>query len=163
MKKVFASLLPLAALLIIFCEKQVDIEAEKADVQTTINQFYQILETEDIQLLSQLVTHDEDAVSFGTDAAERWVGWESFKEAIQQQFDAFDSTKLNVRDQVVKVSKSGTVAWYSEIVDFQIFSQGEQINVDGLRATGVLEKRDGRWIVVQVHNSIPVSGQAVEY
>ena len=32
-----------------------------------------------------------------------------------------------------------------------------------LRFAGVLEKRNGNWVIVQIHASMPVEGQAVEY
>jgi SnoaL-like domain len=32
-----------------------------------------------------------------------------------------------------------------------------------LRATGVLEKRDGKWLLVQMHFSVGVQEQAVQY
>ena len=163
MKKIFVFLLGFLFFVIIACEKQVDIEAEKVAVQTAIDQLSQATETKDIELFSQLVAHDEDMVSFGTDAAERWIGWESSKEAAQKQFDAFDSIKFSVRDQIIKISQSGTVAWYSQITDLQVIMQGEQISVEGIRSTGVLEKRDGKWVLVQSHGSVPVSGQAVEH
>ena len=163
MKKVFVFLLGLASLLIIACEKQVDIEAEKAQVKSVLDQYFKVIETEDIELLSQLTAHDEDMVNFGTDAAERFVGWKSLKESFQKQCDAFDTAKISVRDRVIKISQSGTVAWYSVILDFKVKSHGKEISIEGVRSTGVLEKREGKWVFVQGHSSIPVSGQAVEY
>jgi len=79
-------------------------------------------------------------VALGTDAAEHWVGWEPLKEDVQKMFDSVDYSKISIREQVIKISKSGDVAWFSEILDFQVEVQGEQVNDPGTRFTGVLEK-----------------------
>lgn len=63
----------------------------------------------------------------------------------------------------IKVADLGNVARFSEIMDFSVASKGESINAKGIRIAGVLEKRDGNWVFVQYHFSIPVAGQAVEY
>ena len=102
-------------------------------------------------------------VNSGTDTAERWVGYTALKEAVQKQFDAFESTKMTVRDQVIKVHKSGEAAWFSEIADWNVIAMEDTIEIKDSRFTGVLEKRDGNWVIVQFHASVPVSGQAAQY
>ena len=48
------------------------------------------------------------------------------------------------------------VNWFVESAD-------EQFTFDGIRTTGVLEKEDVGWKIVQIHTSMPVKGQAVRY
>jgi ketosteroid isomerase-like protein len=153
----------LAFLAISGCAPKVDLEAEKAKVKAVVDQFGQLLETEDMALFSKIMAQDPDMVNFGTDAAERWVGYETLKESVQQQFAAFDSTKLSVRDQVIKVHDSGNVAWFSEVADWDVAAQGQPVHIAGSRITGVLEKRNGNWVFAQFHASVPVSGQAAQY
>jgi len=145
------------------CANEVDVEAEKSELKKVIDQFTQTLVNEDIETFSRIMAHDDDMVTFGTDAAEHWIGWEPLKEDVQKMFDSADYSKISIREQVIKISKSGDVAWFSEILDFQVEVQGEQVNNPGIRFTGVLEKREGNWIIVQFHNSMPVAGQVVEY
>jgi len=163
MKKSIAFLLAIAFLAIFVCEKKVDIETEKARVKLVCDQFVQALETENMEMITKTHAHDDDMVMFGTDAAERWVGWESFRDAVQNQFDAFESVDISVKDQVIKVHESGRTAWFSEIVDFNFKVQGQPVSVNGVRVTGIMDKRDGNWVIIQSHTSVPVVGQAVEY
>ena len=163
MRKILLLLFGIAFLIFTSCEIKVDIEKDTDDIKSVLNQFNKVFETEDIQLLSEITAHDEDMVSFGTDAVERWVGWESFKEAIQKQFDTLENTKISAKDQVLKISQSIDVAWFSYIMDAQAELQGDQINLEGIRVTGVLEKRDSKWVIVQSHFSVPVAGQVFEY
>jgi ketosteroid isomerase-like protein len=99
----------------------------------------------------------------GTDAAERFVGYEPVEASMRKQFESYEETKLTTRERVVKVHRSGEVAWCSELWDVQGKAQGQPYTLEGMRVTGVLEKRGGTWVVVQWHASVPVSGQAVKY
>jgi len=142
----------------------VDIEVEKAEVTDVLGQFWESWETEDLELFSRVMAHDPDMVDFGTDAAERWVGWDALRESMQQQMDAYESFEPSVKEQVVKVHETGTVAWFSSVLNLRIVpADGDPIELEGVRATGVLEKRAGNWLIVQFHGSLPVAGQAVEY
>ena len=141
----------------------VDIEAEKAAVKTLVDEWMHCMETEDIETFSNLIAHDPDMVNFGTDAAERWVGWEALLDSIQKQFESTENVIVSTRDQVIFVHKAGEVAWVSMLMDMEGMAQGEAFSLEGMRLTGVFEKRDANWVIVQIHGSVPVSGQAIEY
>jgi len=64
---------------------------------------------------------------------------------------------------VIKVNATGNTAWFSELYDWKMVTQGQPVNLIGARVTGVLDKRNGKWVCVQFHVSVPVSGQAAEY
>lgn len=144
-------------------EPAVDIEAEKAAVRAVLDDWIKCIETEDIELFSKIIAHDDDMVSFGTDAAEHWVGWESIKESVQKQFESVENADISIRELVIKVHNSGEVAWVSLLMDFKGEAMGEPFSVEGMRVTGVMEKRNGNWVFVQSHSSMPVTGQVVKY
>ena len=144
-------------------EPAVDIETEEAAVEAFIDDYLEIFKTEDMEMLSKMYAHDDDMVVFGTDAAEHFIGWESMKESMQKQFDALDMTEVAIRKLSIKVHKSGEVAWASFLMDAKGEAMGEPFEFEGSRFTGVLEKRNGNWVFVQVHFSVPVEGQAVKY
>jgi uncharacterized protein (TIGR02246 family) len=141
----------------------VDIEAEKTAVKTLIDEWLHCFETEDTETFSNIIAHDPDMVNFGTDAAERWVGWEALQDSVQKQFESTENVIVSTKDQVIFVHKAGEVAWFSLLVDMEGLAQGEPFSSEGMRLTGVFEKRDGNWVVVQIHGSVPVSGQAIKY
>jgi ketosteroid isomerase-like protein len=113
MKNLFVLFVLIVFLGLSACTQKVDLEAEKAQVKTMIDQLEQLFETEDMEIFSRIYAHDSDMVIFGTDAAEHFVGWEPVKESFQQSFASFENTRLTVKDQVIKVHKSGEVAWFS--------------------------------------------------
>ena len=53
----------------------------------------------------------------------------------------------------MNLSETGTVAWFSALLDDFGEWQGEPVGWEDARWTGVLEKRDGRWVIVQMHFS----------
>ncbi len=114
----------------------VNLEAEKAAVKTVVDQWMQGMKTKDMEIYSRNFAHDSDMVNFGTDAAEKWVGWESLKESIESQFKSMDVDNISIKDQVIKVHKSGEVAWFSEVLDFTGKAQGQPFSMEGFRLTG---------------------------
>jgi ketosteroid isomerase-like protein len=142
---------------------QVDLAAEETAAKSAMNQFWQSFQAGDINLVSEVIAHDPDMVMIGTDAAERWVGYEEFRKAMEQQFAAMESIQPSVYDEIFKIHHSGEIAWYSAVADFKGISLGEDFEFAGLRVTAVLEKRNAKWVIVQYHGSVPVAGQLVEY
>ncbi len=140
-----------------------DLEAQRVAVKSVVDDFATVLETKDMDLFAGIMAHDSDMVAFGTDASERWVGYDAIRAAVQAQLTAFDAVALTVRDQVIHVHPSGLVAWVSEVTDWQITQDENQVDLPGVRLTGVLEMRDGSWVFVQFHVSVPVEGQAAAY
>jgi ketosteroid isomerase-like protein len=129
----------------------------------TVNKFADAVRANDASAVGALLVHDEDAVNFGTDKAERWVGYQATMAAMRAQFAAFQTTSVAVKDQVVHLMPAGDGAYFSELWDWSISSQGQKMVLKDVRVTGVLVRRDDRWQGAQFHFSLPVGGQAVPY
>ena len=163
MRKRFAVVIVATVSLTISCVQQVDLESAEAAARAVSAQLWQAMESQDLDLMSQVMAHDPDMIIFGTDAAERWVGYEAFMAAEEQMAAAFDVEQLSVHDEVLTIHGSGEVAWFSVVMDGKGTVGGKHFSVEGVRITGVLEKRDARWVIVQYHSSVPVAGQNIEY
>jgi ketosteroid isomerase-like protein len=161
--KNFILIFATALLVVNACNRKVDLEAEKAAVNAVINQNLQMVITKDMDLMSKIYAHDDDMVFIGTDSAEYMVGWETIKKVMQKQFAGPETVNFSTRDKVIKVHDSGLVAWASMIVDWNVKVQGQAMRLEGIRSTSVFEKRNGNWVFVQAHVSVPVSGQAIKY
>jgi ketosteroid isomerase-like protein len=99
----------------------------------------------------------------GTDSGERWVGSASFLAAEESMMQAFDAERPTRREETLQVHPSGDVAWFSTVFDLETSVGGELGTFEGLRTTGLIAKRDGRWLLLQCHTCVPVAGQQVEY
>lgn len=134
-----------------------------ASAKTAIGRFVGALKANDATALGRIVVHDPDMVAFGTDQAERWVGHEQLMKALRAQLAAFRTTDVSVRDEVVHLTPLKDGAYFSEVWDWKLRSQGNDMVLKNVRVTGVLLRRRGRWLVAQFHMSMPVGGQAVPY
>ena len=65
----------------------------------------------------------------------------------------FQAVRYEIRDLRINIAGSGTVAWWFCILDDINEWKGEPANWEDTRWTGVMEKRDGRWEIVQQHFS----------
>jgi hypothetical protein len=85
------------------------------------------------------------------------VGLENFKIYAEQWKDPdFRGTRFEFKDLRIIFSNSGDVAWYSCFLDDCGSYKGREYCLENVFHTGVLEKRDGRWVHVLVHGSYPV-------
>lgn len=107
-------------------------------------------------------TFSNDAVLIGTDEAEYLSGWSEIEPSIVGQL-AIKNPKFETRDLNIIMSSSGDMASYTQLLDFT-FTVGEDSGeINNVRNSGVVKKINGEWKVVQIHWSIGVQGQAVEY
>jgi uncharacterized protein (TIGR02246 family) len=139
------------------CTQRGNTDTERAKIKSVVDDFKNFWETEDMNLFSKIMAHDADMVNYGTDANEIFVGWNALKDSVQQMLPAIDKTKITVRNQVIKIDVDGNAAWFSEVWDWDLVFGGQPVKLLNQRLTGVLEKRNNNWVIVQFHNSVPVT------
>lgn len=66
----------------------------------------------------------------------------------------FKAVRYEISDLRINLSQSGTVAWFCCLLDDINEWKGQPASWENTRWTGVLEKRDGNWRMVQQHFSI---------
>ena len=136
---------------------------EMQEVQDVLTRFGRMWEDEDMETFEEIIAHDPEMVVIGTDTSEYIVGYEPFKKARKQQFESFENIEFNVQERAVQLAETGTVAWFTEVYDVFLMAQDQPVSLDDIRVSGVMEKRDGAWVIVHLHTSVPVRGQAAEY
>ncbi|MDQ2721592.1 MAG: nuclear transport factor 2 family protein [Bacteroidota bacterium] len=156
MKKKFAIVLfIITAFYVTNCSAQtIDIKAEKVKVKLVVDEFYKTFETKDMKLLSGIVAHDSKMVNYGMNANLIFVGWNALQDSLTKMLAVMEKTKMNIKNQVINVDPTGNFAWFSEMCDMDLEYAGHPMQINGQRYTGVLEKRNGKWLIVQFHNSV---------
>ena len=85
------------------------------------------------------------------------IGLDNFKKYAEQWKDPdFRGTRFEFKDLRIVFSRSGDVAWYSCTLDDCGSFKGKESCLKDVFQTGVLEKRDGRWVHTLMHGSYPV-------
>lgn len=137
-------------------------ENAAAEVKAVLDKLVRAWETGDIAAVDAIMAKDKDAVWFGTDAAEHFVGYEPVRASFAKQFATYQA-KVQLKERSIKLSTSETAAWATEVMDLSARMGSESATVSGIRVTSVLEKRQGVWLIVHFHYSVPVAGQAIKY
>lgn len=115
----------------------------------------------DMATLSRLMAHDADITSY-TIGGRKYVGWPALERDMQEEFNSAARIEIPIRE--LKVWTKGDLAWYAMEVDYiRTVGQGrdQQRALLPLRETGVLERRNGQWVLLSWHESFRNAGGAV--
>ena len=114
-------------------------------------------------------TFAKDAIIIGTDESEFLVGWDKIKTSLMGQIEEIENPKFVTKDLKIVMSDNSDMASYSQILNFSYrtptteSSSGVKYEINDIRNSGVIKKIDGNWKIVQIHWSIGVKGQVIEY
>ena len=139
----------------------VDSDKVMVEVQNEIRRAYKIWETKDINSVKEI--YADTIVVFGTDESEYWKGIDEFEATLKVQMTAINDPIFDFKNETIHISPSGDMASYSHKFDITFTSKGGTENLEGVRVSGVLVKEGSSWKHVQLHWSIGVKGQVVEY
>ena len=115
----------------------------------------------DIGTLSKMMAHDADITSY-TIGGRKYVGWPDFERDMQEEFQSAHTIEIPIRD--LKVWSNGDVAWYAMEIDYiRTVKTGNDSKraLLPLRETGVLERRNGQWVLLSWHESFRNAGGAM--
>ena len=132
-----------------------DPETEAA-VMSVVRQFAETFNTHDINSGLALFASDPDVVFIGTGGDEKCIGLAEIKAELERAFTQSERSLIQIG--WYSVSAAGSVAWGAADAVIQAKVSGQEISFP-VRLTTVLEKRGGRWLIVQSHASMPAAGQ----
>jgi ketosteroid isomerase-like protein len=145
------------AVTIVSCAKEAprNPAAEREEIARVIGNSITWALDKNSDLLFNSVAQDSAFFIFHPDSASTIVGFDAFKKMVNDFFmqDGFKATGSAIRDMRIDVSRSGDVAWWSAILDDFGEVDGRPYAWRNTRWTGVLEKREGKWVIVQMHFS----------
>jgi hypothetical protein len=141
----------------LFCSNdplKIDIEHEKAAIEKVIDISIGWAMDKNLDLLYSSVAQDSSFFIYHPDSKSTIVGFEAFTKLSPFWMSSdFKATHYKIWDLRINLSRSGNVAWYSCMLEDCAEIKGEPGCWEDTRWTGVLEKRDGKWVIVQMHFS----------
>jgi ketosteroid isomerase-like protein len=126
---------------------------DTTELEATVRALVRANSEKDLPAMSKLMAHDADIVSYSI-GGRKYVGWPELERDIKAEFA--NATALDLRITELKVWSKGDIGWYTmELAYGRILGQGpdQQRTVLPLRETGVLERRDGQWVLLSWHES----------
>jgi ketosteroid isomerase-like protein len=139
----------------------VSLAADDQGAEAAVRALVRANAEKDIQTLSRLMAHDADITSY-TIGGRKYVGWPDFERDMQEEFHSATTIEIPIRE--LKVWTKGDVAWYVMEVDYiRTVARGSepQRALLPLRETGVLERRNGEWVLLSWHESFRNAGGAI--
>ena len=107
----------------------------------------------DLATLSNLIAHDGDIISY-TIGGRKYVGWNELARDLQNEFVSV--ARLEIPITHLKVWTRGDTAWFAMELDYIRYVEtgnGQSRTALPLRETGVLERRNGKWLLLGWHES----------
>jgi len=128
--------------------------ADNTDLEATVRALVRANAEKDLPTMSKLMAHDADITSY-TIGGRKYVGWPDLERDIKEEFAKVAALDLPISE--LKVWSKGDFGWYTMELDYvRVFGEGsnQQRAVLPLRETGVLERRNGQWILLSWHESL---------
>jgi hypothetical protein len=107
----------------------------------------------DLATLSRLMAHDADITSYSI-GGRKYVGWLDVEQAMREEFASVESIDIPIRE--LKVWQKDAIAWFTmELEYIRVVGKGaaQTRTLLPLRETGVLERRNGEWVLHSWHES----------
>jgi uncharacterized protein (TIGR02246 family) len=131
-------------------------EADKAaEANALLDRYIQAFQERNLALASEVYARDDDLIVFGSNPSDLRHGWGRTEEYLRKYFASVSRIEIALKERNVRVLESGEVAWFAQVLIWKETESGKTYTMDGLRITGVLEKRDRGWVIVQLHASGP--------
>jgi ketosteroid isomerase-like protein len=146
------------------CGPRPDPEAEKAAVAKVIDNNIAWFKDKDFDLLFGTYTEGPDLFMYQLDTASTIRGFEEFKKYSEGwknpdiRYGGHKYHELNIH-----LSRAGDAAWFEALLEDCAQFKDRPVRCFTTRLTGVLEKRAGRWLIVQQHFSLPAEKIAEDW
>lgn len=124
-------------------------------VNQSINNVFSWAVNKDFDLFYGSISNDSDFISVTPYDRVKFGFNEVRKDSSFWGSPDFRAIRHDLRDLHIHFSQKRDVAWFFCYLDDINEWKGEPANWENARWTGVLEKRNGKWIVVQQHFSFP--------
>ncbi len=145
-------------LLGLLCTDGIAFAAESPGPEEVVRTLVRANAEKDLSTISRLMAHDKDSIGY-TIGGRKYVGWSALAKDMQDEFNLVTSLEIPITE--LTVWTRGDTAWFAMELDYvRYLGQGpNQLRmVLPLRETGVLERRDGDWVLVTWHESSRSTG-----
>jgi ketosteroid isomerase-like protein len=128
-----------------------DPQTEK-DIKDFLDRYSKAYEKKDVEATMILIAPDAEVVFVDSDSERPVVGPALIKAAYEREFAQVKSA--SIKFPWVSVGSKGDVAWFTAQCQADVDTGEGKMSVPA-HWSAVLEKRDGKWLLVQSHLSFP--------
>lgn len=128
--------------------------SDNTELESTVRALVRANAEKDLSAMSKLMAHDADITSYSI-GGRKYIGWSDLERDIKEEFANVAALDLPIFE--LKVWSKGDIGWYTMELDYvRVLGQGQdqQRAALPLRETGVLERRNGQWLLLSWHESL---------
>jgi uncharacterized protein (TIGR02246 family) len=133
--------------------------ATEIAVKAVLEKFVESYAKRDLKSAMSIIAPDADVVIYGTSADEKRIGPKEIKAQFERDWSQIEEPSLEYN--WISISAAGNVAWAAIDAVLKAKINGKKLEFPS-RVTKVLEKREGKWFIVQAHFSFPDKSQVFE-
>ena len=130
-------------------------DADKAAIQALEDTYNEGFNSKDVDKVMSVYAPGKQLFVFDVVPPREYRGWEAYKKDFEGLFSSFPGPMKNtISEQTIHVV--GSIAYGHNI------QTGEFVGKDGstvkliVRTTDIYRKMNGKWLIVEEHNSVPV-------
>jgi uncharacterized protein (TIGR02246 family) len=129
-----------------------------AEFKKIIEEYYAAWSQLNTDAPAKYYAKDADLIFYDI-APMKYNGWKEYHDGVQKYFfDTATSAKLVPNMSDLKVTRRGDVAWTTVTFHLSVTPKaGGAMELDA-RHTAIWERRDGHWLIVHEHVSVPLPG-----
>ncbi len=132
----------------------IPINANLDDPETVIRVLVQANADKDLSTMKKYMGGDPESIGY-TIGGRKFVGWEEFAKVMETEFRDTEEIKIPITH--LQVWQRGDIAWFALELDYTRVTRNQDgltTRVIPLRETGVLERQQGVWQLVNWHESM---------
>ncbi len=129
---------------------------EFAVIERVVHSAIAWAKSKNLDLLYSVIVQDDSLHIINPDDSEI-RGFAAFDKFAREFWldQRFKATRYEIHDLQITLSESGNLAWYYCHLDDLIEWDGKPSGWKNVRWSGIVEKRAGKWLHVQMHYSFP--------
>lgn len=134
------------------CTQKIDHISEEKKIKSILENWMVDVENNNLEGVEKIFENNELFMVWQT--SNEIKRWEDYKQHLLDIFPNTTQRSIPVTKQIIKLSRSGDVAWFFLIADYiSTKTDGTKTSIKDMRVSGVLERIDGRWLIVHFHSS----------
>src|SRR5258705_7523830 len=130
----------------------------EAEATAVLSRIAEVAGSRDVEAALAHFADDPDVFLYGTGVDEARTGPAEIRAQIERDLSQSDAWSWTLGRQ--SISSAGSIAWTAGDLDIRVVVGDRTLDVPH-RLTTVLERRDGTWLILQMHLSIANGAQAV--
>ena len=129
--------------------------ADKTAIQALEDTYNEGLNSKDVDKIMSVYVPGKELFVFDVMPPREYRGWEAYKKDFEALFSAFPGPVKNaISEQTIRVV--GSLAYGHNIQTGELTGKdGSKVKIV-VRTTDIYHKMNGKWLIVEEHNSVPV-------